>query len=153
MASNFETQGTNCFRAHHCHHTAHNIYPIHTKLWKPYWHIKVLTLLLKYQYRQNGWWWRQFGSSQESEIDPPFVLDSIWDCPGITLNIIVDDDGKTILGWHCGYCLILGNRGGSRFFRHRNASKALSHLTKGKDIVTCTGLRHIPAKLQMLSMP
>jgi hypothetical protein len=33
---------------------------------------------------------------------------------------------------------------GSRFFKHRNASTALSHLTKGKDIATCTGLRHIP---------
>jgi hypothetical protein len=25
----------------------------------------------------------QFGSSQESEIEPPLVIDSIWDCPGI----------------------------------------------------------------------
>ncbi len=72
----------------------------------------------------------QFGSSQESEIEPP-----------------EDDDGKTILGWRCGYCLIPGNRGGSRFFKHCNASKALSHLTKGKDIVTCTGLRNIPANV------
>ncbi len=80
----------------------------------------------------------QFSSSQESEIDPPRVLDSIWDYPGITLDTIEDDNGKTILGWCCGYCLILGNRGGSRFFKHRTASKALSHLTKGKDIVTCT---------------
>ncbi len=28
----------------------------------------------------------QFGSSQESKIEPPFVIDSIWDCPGITPN-------------------------------------------------------------------
>jgi hypothetical protein len=56
----------------------------------------------------------------------------------------VDHDGKTILGWQCGYCLILGYRGSSRFFKHRNASKALSHLTKGKDIVICSGLRKIP---------
>ncbi len=87
----------------------------------------------------------QFSSSQESEIDLPLVLDFIWDCPGIALNTIKDDDGKTILGWCCGYCLIPGNCGGSRFFKHRNASKALLHLTKGMDIVTCTGLRHIPA--------
>ncbi len=86
----------------------------------------------------------QFGSSQESEIEPPLVIDSIQDCPGITLNTIKDDDGRTILGWHCGYCLIPGNRGGSRFLKHHNASKALLHLTKGKDIVTCTGLRRIP---------
>jgi hypothetical protein len=85
-----------------------------------------------------------FGSIQESKLDPPLVLDSIWDCPGITLNTFIDDDGNTILSWYCGYCLILGNRGGSRFFKHRNASKALSHLTKGKDIVTCSGLWNIP---------
>ena len=86
----------------------------------------------------------QFGSSQESKIEPPLVIDSVWGCPGITLDTINDDDGKTIMGWRCDYCLIPGNRGGSRFFKHRNASKALSHLTKGKDIVTCTGLRNIP---------
>jgi hypothetical protein len=85
-----------------------------------------------------------FGSSQESKIDPPLVLDSVWDSPGITLNTFVDDDGKTIPGWRCCYCLIPGNCGGTRFFKHRNASKALSHLTKGKDIVTCSGLRKIP---------
>jgi len=86
----------------------------------------------------------QFGSSQESKIEPPLVIDSVWDCPGITLNTINDDDGKTIMGWRCKYCLIPGNCGGSRFFKHRNASKALSHLTKGKDIVACTGLWNIP---------
>ncbi len=85
-----------------------------------------------------------FGSSQESELDPPLVLDSVWDCPGITLDTTVDDDGKTTPGWRCGYCLIPSNCGGSRFFKHRNASKALSHIMKGKDIVTCSGLRNIP---------
>jgi hypothetical protein len=89
----------------------------------------------------------QFCSSQESKIEPPLVIDSIWDCPGITLNTIKDDDGKIILGWHYGYCLIPGNRGGSRFFKHCNASKALLHLTKGKDIVTCTGLQRISVKI------
>jgi hypothetical protein len=86
----------------------------------------------------------QLGSSQEYEIEPPLLIDSAWGCPGITLDTINDDDGKTIMGWHCEYCLIPSNRGGSRFFKHRNASKALLHLTKGKDIVTCTGLRNIP---------
>jgi hypothetical protein len=89
----------------------------------------------------------QFRSSQESKIEPPLLLDSVWDCPGITLDAIEDDDGKIILGWHCGYCLIPGNRGDSRFFKHHNASKALLHLTKGKDIVTCTSLWHIPANV------
>ncbi len=87
----------------------------------------------------------QFCSSQDSKIEPPLVIDSIWDCPGIILDTIEDDDGKTILGWHCSYCLIPSNCGGSRFFKHRNASKALLHLTNGKDIVTCTGLQRIPA--------
>jgi hypothetical protein len=89
----------------------------------------------------------QFGSSQKSQIDPPLVFDYVWDCPGITFVTLVDDDGKTIPGWHCGYCLIHGNCGGSRFFKHCNESKALSHLTKGKDIVTCTGLQNIPANV------
>jgi hypothetical protein len=89
----------------------------------------------------------QFGSSQESKIEPPLVIDSVWDCPGITLDTVEDDDGKTILGWRCGYCLILGNHGGSSFFKHGNASKALLHLKKGKDIVTCTGLWYIPANV------
>jgi hypothetical protein len=89
----------------------------------------------------------QFGFSQESKIEPPLVIDSVWDCPGITLDTIKDDDGKTILSWHCGYCLIPGNRGGSRFFKHHNASKALLHHTKGKDIVTSTGLQNIPANV------
>ncbi len=88
-----------------------------------------------------------FGSSQESKLDPPLVLDSVWDCQGIILYTTVDDDGNTILGWCCGYCLIPGNHGGSRFFKHRNKSRALSHLTKGKDIVSCTGLRNIPANV------
>jgi hypothetical protein len=86
----------------------------------------------------------QFGSSQEFKIESPLVIDSVWDCLGITLDTIKDDDGKTILGWHCGYCLISSNCGGSRFFKHRNASKAVLHLTNGKDIVTCTSLWHIP---------
>ncbi len=55
----------------------------------------------------------QFGSSQESEIDPPLVLDFVWDSPGITLDTIEDNDDKTILGWCCGYCFISGNCGGS----------------------------------------
>jgi hypothetical protein len=86
----------------------------------------------------------QFGSSQESKIEPPLVIDSIWDCPGITLDNMNDDDGKIMMVWRCNYCHIPGNRGGSRFFKHRNASKALSHLKKGKDIVTCTSLQNIP---------
>jgi hypothetical protein len=86
----------------------------------------------------------QFGSSQESKIEPLLVIDFFWDCPGITLDTMNDDDSETIMGWRCDYCLITSNCGGSRFFKHRNASKALSHLTKGKNVVTCTGLWNIP---------
>ncbi len=88
-----------------------------------------------------------FGSSQESKFNPPLVLDSVWDCPGIILDTFVDDDGKTILGWCCSDCLIPSNCGGYRFFKNHNASKALSHLTQGKDIVTCTSLRNIRANV------
>ncbi len=86
-----------------------------------------------------------FGSSQESELDLPLVLDSVWDCLGITLDTFVDDDGKTIPGTRrCGCCLIPGNCVGSRFLKHHNASNALSPLTKGKDKITCSGLQNIP---------
>jgi hypothetical protein len=44
----------------------------------------------------------QFGSSQGSKIEPPLVIDLVWDCPAITLDTKEYDDGKTILGWHCG---------------------------------------------------
>ncbi len=84
------------------------------------------------------------GSSQESKLNSPLVLESVWDCPGISLNKIVDEDGKTIPGWRCDNCINFNNCGGPRFFKHCNASKALSHLTKGKDIDTCTGLQNIP---------
>jgi hypothetical protein len=83
-------------------------------------------------------------SPVRNPIDPPLVLNSVWNCLGITLNTFVDDDGKSIPGWRCGYFLIPSNHGGSRFFKHRNASKALSHFTKGEDIVTCSGLQNIP---------
>jgi hypothetical protein len=149
MASNFKTQCTNSFlRAP---------LPSHCSQYLPSTHNFVKTLLTyqgigivvevpiqaKMNVDDKELTDFQFGSSQQSEIDPLLVLDSIWDCPGISLNTFVDDDGKPILGWRWGYCLIPGNLGGSRFFKHHNASKALSHLTKGKDIDTCSGLRNI----------
>jgi hypothetical protein len=88
-----------------------------------------------------------FGLSQESELDPPLVLESFWDCLGTTIDTTVDKDGKTIPSWRCGYCLIPGNCGGPRFFKHRNASKALLYLIKGKDFVTCTSFQKIPTKI------
>ncbi len=88
-----------------------------------------------------------FGSSQESGLDPPLVLESVWGCLGITFDTTVDDDGKTIPGWRRGYCFIPGNCGGPRFFKQHNASKALTHLTKRNDIATCTGLWNVPTKV------
>jgi hypothetical protein len=92
-----------------------------------------------------------FGSSQKSKLDSPLVLDSVCDCLGITLNTFVDDDGKTIPGWCCSYCLIPGNRGDSRFFKHRNVHLRLCHiLQRGRTLsldLACGTF------LQMLSMP
>ncbi len=53
VASNFDTQCTNFFRVHHRQTTAHNIYLIHTNVWKPYWRIKVSASLLRYQIKQK----------------------------------------------------------------------------------------------------
>jgi hypothetical protein len=92
----------------------------------------------------------QFGSSQESKIDPPLVLDFVWDCPGITLDTFVDDDGKTILGWHCGYCLISSNCGDSRFFKHRTDLKLCHTLQRGRTLSLVLACRTF---LKMLSMP
>ena len=88
-------------------------------------------------------------SSQESsESLPPIVLTTIWDCPGITLDKIVDADGKMIKGWRCGYCPIPGGLGAPPFFKYQNATKALFHLSsKGEDIVTCKGLKNVPANV------
>jgi hypothetical protein len=86
-------------------------------------------------------------NSQESL--PPIVLTTIWDCPGIKLDEIVDADGKMIKGWRCGYCPIPGGLGAAPFFKYRNATKALSHLSsKGEDIVTCKGLKNVPANVR-----
>ncbi len=84
---------------------------------------------------------------ENSNSGPPtLVLTTIWDCPGITLDEIVDDsNSKIIKGWRCGYCPIPGGLGAAPFFKYRNATKALSHLSSmGKDIVSCKGLRDIP---------
>jgi hypothetical protein len=115
---------------HHCHHTAHNIYPIHDTI------VKV-PIQTKLDVDDEDLTCFHFGSSQESKIDPPLVLDSVWDCPGITLDSLVDDDGKTIPGWCCSYCLIPSNRGGHTLQRRRTLSLVLACKTF----------------LQMLSMP
>ncbi len=92
----------------------------------------------------------QFGSSQESKIEPPLVIDFVWDCLGITLDTIEDDDGKTILGWRCGYCLIPGNCVGSR------SSSIVMHLRLCRTLRRGRILPPVPACgtfLKMLSMP
>ena len=94
------TQRTNSFHAHDCHPTALNIYLMHTKIRKPYW---CITSCRHHCWStntgKNGFrWWQicwsadfQFGSSQESKIELPLVIDSVWDCPGITLHTIKDE--------------------------------------------------------------
>jgi hypothetical protein len=59
------------------------------------------------------------GLHQEySESLPPLVLNSIWDCPGITLDNFADANGNMIKGWHCGYCPIPGGLGAPPFFKY-----------------------------------
>ena len=72
-------------------------------------------------------------SSTVDEPLPPFI--SIWECPGIVL----DKNEEDILGWRCKYCPRHSNIGGYRFFKYRNATKALAHLTQGADIAKCRG--------------
>jgi len=90
------------------------------------------------------------GYSQESSDSlPPLCFRTIWDCPGITLDQIENSDGKVITGWRCGYCPIPGGLGSAPFFKYRNATKALSHLSsKGYDIVTCKGIKNIPTNVR-----
>ena len=91
----------------------------------------------------------QFGSSQESKTEPLLVIDFVWDCLGITLDTIKDDDGKTILGWRCGYCLIPSNCGGS-------SSSTVMHLRLCRTLQQGRILSPVLACgtfLQMLSMP
>jgi len=73
------------------------------------------------------------GQSTVDEPLPPFT--SIWECPGIVL----DTNEEDILGWRCKYCPRHGNIGGYRFFKYRNATKALAHLTQSADIAKCRG--------------
>ena len=92
------------------------------------------------------------GLSQESSDSlPTLSFKSIWDCPGITLDEIANNDGTVILGWRCGYCPRpgLGLVGGAPFYKYRNATKALSHLSsKAKDIQRCKGFNNIPTNVR-----
>ena len=57
-------------------------------------------------------------SQESSKSLEAIVLTSIWDCPGIKLDEMVDPDGKMIKGWRCGYCPIPGGLGAPPFFRY-----------------------------------
>ena len=89
------------------------------------------------------------GFSQESSDSlPPLSFENIWDCPGITFDEMENNDGKVILGRRCGYCPVRGGLGGAPFFKYRNATKALSHLSsKSKDIHRCKGFNNIPTNV------
>jgi hypothetical protein len=91
------------------------------------------------------------GFSQESSDSlPPLLFENIWECPGITFNEMENNDGKIILGWRCGYSPVPGlGLGGAPFFKYRNATKALSHLSsKSKDIHRCKGFNNIPTNVR-----
>jgi len=91
----------------------------------------------------------QPNSQESSESLQPIVLSTIWDCPGITLDEMFDDNGKMIKGWRCGYCPIPGGLGAAPFFKYRNATKALSHLSsRGEDIAACKGLKNVPVNVR-----
>ena len=91
----------------------------------------------------------QPNSQESSESLQPIVLSTIWDCPGITLDEMFDDNGKIIKGWCCGYCPIPGGLGAAPFFKYRNAMKALSHLSsKEEDIAACKGLKNVPENVR-----
>jgi hypothetical protein len=92
----------------------------------------------------------QFGSSQESEIEPLLLIDSVWDCPGITLDTIEDDDGKTILGWRCCYALF------QAIVVVLDSSSTVMHLRLCRTLQRGRILSPAPACktfIQMLSMP
>jgi hypothetical protein len=95
------------------------------------------------------------GYSQESSDSlPPFTFRTIWECPGITLDEMEDNDGRVIPGWHCGYCHILGGIGGAQFFKYQNATKALSHCpTFLQSGVTLLVARAFRTFLPMFVMP
>ena len=89
-------------------------------------------------------------SQESSDSLPPLSFKTIWDCPGITLDEKVNHDGTVILGWRCGYCPVPGlGLGGAPFYKYRNATKALSHLSsKAKDIQRCKGFNNIPTNVR-----
>ena len=91
------------------------------------------------------------GFSQESSDSLPLLsFKTIWDCPGITLDEMENHDGKVIVGWRCGYCPVPGlGLGGAPFYKYRNATKALSHLSPtSKDIHRCKGYNRIPPNVR-----
>jgi hypothetical protein len=92
----------------------------------------------------------QFGSSQESKLDPPLVIDSVWDCPGITLDTIKDDDvrpswaGAAVIALFLAMVVVL------------DSSSTAMHLRLCCTLQRGRTLSPVPACgtfLQMLSMP
>jgi hypothetical protein len=77
-----------------------------------------------------------YAAAASSAVNSPPLspFGSIWDCPGIMLDTVDE-----IPGWRCKYCPRVSDIGGYRFFKYRNATKALAHLTQGADIAKCRG--------------
>jgi hypothetical protein len=86
-----------------------------------------------------------FGSSQESKIDPPLVLDSVWDCPCITLDTFIDDDGKTIPGWFFPAIVVVFSSSSTAMHL-----RLCHNLHRGRTLSLVLACRRF---LQMLSMP
>ena len=84
------------------------------------------------QLSEGGSYAAAASSAVNSPPLPPFG--TIWDCPGIIFDTVDE-----IPGWRCRYCPHVSNIGGYRFFKYRNATKALTHLTRGADIAKCRG--------------
>ena len=88
-------------------------------------------------------------SPETSKSLPPIVLTTIWECPGITLDEIVDADGKLVKGWGCGYYPIPGGIGGVAFFKYQNVTKALSLLSSTEEeIVACKGYKNVSVNVK-----
>ena len=74
-------------------------------------------------------------SQKSSKSLPPLVLNSIWDCPGIQLDKIVDANGNMIKGWYCGYCPIPGGLGAAPFLNTKMQQKRfLTFLQRGRTL-------------------
>ena len=90
-------------------------------------------------------------SQESSESLPSLVLNSIWDCPSITHDEMVDDNSKMIKGWRCGYCPIPGGLGAAPLLNTEMQRRLfLTFLQRGRTLSLARALKMF---LQMFAMP